>query len=243
MTMNKDNGSSDNTLRIFASATQPCSYLDEEESSSLFIDPEANINSHTYSYLSQLGFRRSGKFIYRPDCMNCQACIPIRIDVNAFTMSKSQQRIYNKNKDLAIVACDNIDTEQHYRLYANYIQQRHHDGDMYPPSIEQYTGFLNNPFGNTRFFNIELQQRLIAVAVVDVLDDGFSAVYTFYDPDEDKRSLGTFAVLWQLHYAKQCNMDYLYLGYWIKSSQKMAYKSRFKPAEILMNKQWRPLMG
>ncbi|NRB40482.1 MAG: arginyltransferase [Pseudomonadales bacterium] len=230
-------------LRLYASAPQPCSYLEGMESEALFIDPEAKMNQHSYSYLSKLGFRRSGNLIYRPDCQHCQACIPIRIPVAHFKTSKSQKRLLKKNTDIRVVKSHSIDDEHFYKLYADYICFRHADGDMYPPSKEQYTSFLNNAIGCTEYFSFMCGDKLIAVAVIDRLNDGFSAVYTFYDPCEEKRSPGTLAVLWQIEHAKQLHLDYVYLGYWIKDSQKMQYKSRFKPAEILLNQQWRPLLS
>ncbi len=229
-------------IRLYASAPQPCSYLDDLESEALFIDPKAEIDQDTYSYLSQLGFRRSGNLIYRPDCQNCQACIAIRIPVQSFRATRSQKRLLKKNDDLTISQVDDITSEQYYRLYAQYIALRHADGDMYPPNHEQYQSFLNNALGCTRYFVFKKEEQIIAVAVVDELNDGYSAVYTFYDADEEKRSLGTLAVLKQIEFAKQQQLEFVYLGYWIKNCQKMAYKSRFQPAEILINQKWHPLI-
>lgn len=228
-------------LRLFSSAPQPCSYIDQQDSSSIFIDPDAEISPQAYSQLSQLGFRRSGNFIYKPDCTNCQACIPMRIPVSQFKASKSQKRILKKNADLNIFETHSIQSDKYYQLYSDYINLRHADGDMYPASREQYDSFLNNPFGCTKYFSFSDKDKVIAVSVVDQLIDGLSAVYTFYDPNEESRSLGTLAILWQIQHAAQQNLQHLYLGYWIKNCQKMNYKSRFKPSEILINQKWTPL--
>ena len=230
------------SLAVYASAPHPCSYIDGEEAEALFIDPNIDIKPEQYSHLATLGFRRSGKLIYRPDCQHCQACIPIRLPVKHFKASKSQKRIIKKNADLVIEQISSIEATEFYQLYENYINQRHADGDMYPADEEQYLSFLGNALGSTQYFTFSTQDKLIAVAVVDRLDDGLSAVYTFFDPTENERSLGTFAVLWQIEHAKALELNHLYLGYWVKGSQKMEYKSRFKPAEILINQQWRPLI-
>ena len=121
-------------LKLFATAPHPCSYLDEQEASTVFIDPDADINQSHYTYLSECGFRRSGHFLYKPDCMNWQACISLRLPVNAYQFSRSEKRILNKNRDLQVFRSQHIFDDDYYQLYANYINHRHRDGDMYPPS-------------------------------------------------------------------------------------------------------------
>jgi len=226
-------------LRQYTTAPHPCSYLPGEEASTLFVDPEAEINQKTYSYLTQRGYRRSGNYLYKPDCLQCSACLSLRIPVNDYTFGRSDKRILQRNRDLSSIQVEHIFQDAFYQLYKDYITSRHQDGDMYPPSLEQYRGFLNNPFGNTEYHAfIDEQQAIKAVAVIDRLDDGLSAIYTFFDAQEDKRSLGTYAILWQIQQAQKLGLDYVYLGYWVKQCPKMNYKTRFRPAEILINQRW-----
>ena len=224
-------------LRLYSTAPHPCSYLDEE-ASTLFIDPEADIDLATFSYLNERGFRRSGPHIYKPSCLNCQACLSYRVLVDEFQFSKSQKRIIRRNQDLSIKVSNSIDTPSHYKLYEQYINSRHQDGDMYPASEEQFRNFLANHLGNTFYLEASLNQQLIAVAVIDECQNGLSAVYTFFDTAEQQRSLGQFMILQQLQLAARFELPYLYLGYWVKHSQKMAYKSRYRPAEIFLNQRW-----
>lgn len=226
------------TLKFFVTPSHTCSYLEQQKASTLFADPKIKISSATYSQLTELGFRRSGEFLYKPHCDFCQACIPVRVPVNQFVASKRQQRICRKNEDLSIAKVDCKFSKEHYRLYAKYIQARHRDGDMYPPSAEQYKSFLFSEWGNTFFLEFRLEGKLIAVAVTDTLSNGFSAVYSFYDVNFSSRSLGVYSVLSQIAFARNEQLDYLYLGYWIDQSTKMSYKKEFQPFEIYRNKQW-----
>lgn len=226
------------SLKLFATQPHPCSYLEDQEATTLFVDPEAPVDITLYSQLSQLGFRRSGSHLYRPQCKNCQACISCRIPVALFNPNRSQRRCWQRNSDVVISVTDNINTRKHYELYAKYIAQRHKDGDMYPPSITQYEAFLTREWGVTRYLELHAGEHLLGVAVCDQLEDGLSAVYTFYDPDEERRSLGVFAILAQIEIARNQGMNYLYLGYWIKQCHKMRYKIQYRPLELLLNRRW-----
>lgn len=231
------------TLKQYTTAPHACSYLPEQEASTLFIDPQAPIDEQTYSTLSERGYRRSGHYLYKPDCLHCNACISLRIPAKKYQFSRSDKRIFKRNADLVHQQVEHIFQDEYYQLYRNYINVRHNDGDMYPPSLEQYVNFLNNAYGNTQFHTFsDSQGQLLAVAVVDKLENAFSAVYTFYEPNDNKRSLGTYAILWQLFEAQRQNIDYVYLGYWIKQCTKMRYKTRFRPAEILINQRWLTLL-
>ncbi len=230
-------------LRIFYTAPHACSYLPGQESTTAFIDPDAAIDNATYTYLSERGYRRSGNYMYKPDCFRCSACISLRVPVNKHVFSRSDKRVFKRNSDLSVEIVPDIQADHYYQLYADYINQRHADGDMYPPNYQQYSDFLNNAYGNTRYAVFKNQQEQIkAVAVIDQLENGLSAVYTFYDPLEEKRGLGILAVLWQIQQAQQLGLDYVYLGYWIKQCAKMSYKTRFRPAEILINQRWLTLL-
>lgn len=227
-----------NGLKFFSTSAHPCSYLPEQQAVTLFADPKSKLSEHIYSELSDLGFRRSGNYLYRPHCGPCQACVPVRIPVDRFAPSRSQQRNWKLNQDLEVSQRAPVFDEEHYALYERYIRERHFDGDMFPPSEEQYRSFLNSDWCNTRFYEFRLHGRLLAVAACDQLEQGLSAVYTFYDPDEGKRGLGTYAVLWQIEETRRLGLYALYLGYWIKNCQKMRYKIAYRPIELLINHEW-----
>jgi arginine-tRNA-protein transferase len=199
------------------------------------------MNSTLYGQLSLYGFRRSGNYIYRPQCAECQACIPVRIPVADFVPNRQQKRTGRFNEDLEISSVSANFVQEHYDLYAKYIHVRHSDGDMFPPSIAQYVSFLFSDWCNTRLIEFRAEGRLLAVAVCDYLRNGLSAVYTFYDPEEEKRSLGTIAVLWQIKEALRLGLPYVYLGYWVKESPKMAYKTRYQPLEAFISQRWQVL--
>jgi arginine-tRNA-protein transferase len=226
------------TLRFFRTPAHPCSYLDDREATTLFVDPSTPMTSTLYSRLSQRGFRRSGEFLYRPHCQGCNACIPVRIPVNQFQWRRRHRRLLERNADLTVESRPARFDRELYNLYARYISRRHGDGDMYPPSEEQFTGFLISQWSDTRFFCFRSRGRLLAVAVVDRLEDGLSAVYTFYDPDEPTRGLGNLAVLWELERCRREGLPYLYLGYWVDGCRKMTYKGKFRPLELLRDNIW-----
>lgn len=229
------------TLAFFATPPHDCSYLPDREATTMFVDPRADINKRLYSQLTSLGFRRSGSHYYRPHCESCAACIPVRIDTRYFEHDRNQRRVMSRNADLTCAMAPGHFTDEYYELYDRYIRQRHADGDMYPPSREQFTSFLVEGATETWFLEMRLEGRLIGLAVVDALEDGLSAIYTVFDPEEDKRSLGTFAVLWQIEEVRRRGTPYLYLGYWIKACRKMNYKTRFRPIEALLDGRWQPL--
>ncbi|MBE9539615.1 MAG: arginyltransferase [Proteobacteria bacterium] len=229
-------------IKVYTTYPHSCSYLEDQEAVTLFVDPKHTVDKALYSSLSGLGFRRSGSHIYRPHCEACNACIPSRIPVAEFRMSRGQRRTWNRNQDLVVEESETIIDDAAYQLYTNYIEMRHKDGDMYPPVREQYESFLNNPWQCTRYYRFYLpengQQTLVAIAVADFLDDGQSAIYTFFDPTQEKRSLGTYTILWQVDNARNSGLNYLYLGYWIRNCQKMSYKTSYRPLELRINNSW-----
>ena len=225
-------------LRLFLTEPHDCSYLPEERATTAFVDPAVPVSKAVYSRLSELGFRRSGRYIYTPRCENCQACIATRIPVKQFKPNRQQKRCANRNDDLLIRLCDDIDHGEHFALYERYISERHYDGDMYPPTRSQYDDFIGEQLESSRVIEYRIQDRLVAGAVVDLLDDGISAIYTYYDPEPSKRSLGTFAILSQISIANDLDLSFVYLGYWIKECDKMAYKSGFRPLEMRVNNRW-----
>ena len=227
-------------IRVYTTFPHACSYLAEQEATTLFIDPRQAVSIDLYTQLSIMGFRRSGDHLYRPHCSRCNACVPSRVRVDGFSRSRSQNRVWNRNQDLRVVEANNIDDDEAYHLYHRYIEGRHADGDMYPPDRDQYRSFLNNGLHCTRYFRFYEGESLVGVVVADQMLDGLSAIYTFYDPRAEKRSLGTYAVLYQIHLMQEAGLDYVYLGYWIQNSHKMNYKSRFRPLEQLQNGSWQP---
>jgi len=225
-------------LNFFASAPEPCSYLDNRKSVSAFANPHMDMDMDTYNELIQHGFRRSGGYIYRPHCPNCQECISVRVPVRKHRYSRNEQRVIKRNSDLRISIMPGRYRDEHFDLYRRYIDDRHDDGSMANPNKSDYHRFLICDWTDTLFFEYRLNRILIAVAVCDITDSGLSAVYTFFDPDYANRSLGHFAILSQIHETQLRELDYLYLGYWIRDCNKMSYKRRYKPLEAFLNDQW-----
>jgi arginine-tRNA-protein transferase len=229
------------TLVFFATPAHDCSYLPDREATTMFVDPRAKVDKHLYSQLTALGFRRSGSHYYRPHCEHCNACVPVRLRVEDFKPDRSQRRVLKKNDDLNCRMVRASFTERYYDLYAHYIEERHADGDMYPPSREQFTSFLVECATDSWFIEILDGENLVGLAAVDKLDEGLSAIYTVFDPAYEHRSLGTFAVLWQIQEARRQQLPYLYLGYWIADCRKMNYKTRFRPIEALRGGHWQTM--
>ena len=226
-------------MLLFATPPHACGYLDGQTATTVFADPRVANNSSVYTMLSRYGFRRSGNHLYRPQCETCHACVPVRVAVKPFQIRKSQKRVWRRNQDLEVRTRDDSFDPEHFSLYRKYIGARHPGGSMDNPSEEQYREFLTCAWANTAFFEFRLEKRLAAVAVSDVLDDGLSAVYTFFDPDLSRRSLGAFAILWQIEEARRRGLSWLYLGYWIEESPKMRYKGDYRPQQRLIDGRWR----
>lgn len=225
-------------LRFFTTPAHDCSYLEGRQAITLFADPLARIDKKLYSALSEVGFRRSGTHIYRPYCQTCSACVPVRIPVGRFSPDRRQRRIWSKNQDLEVTRSVPCLSEEYFRLYARYVNTRHQDGDMYPANVDQFESFLVQGRPEAVFFEFRAQEKLLAVAVADELVDGLSAIYTFFDPDAEKRSPGVYAVLWLIEETRRLDMCHLYLGYWIKRCQKMSYKMDYQPIEMFLNNHW-----
>ena len=227
------------SLRLFRTIPHPCSYLDNEEASTVFVDPEVIPSIDLLSELSEIGFRRSGPHVYRPDCGSCNACVSVRIPTGAFSPNRRFKRVLTRNQDVTITTTLSIANNPDTRaLYERYVNTRHQDGDMFPASQEQFDSFIVSPSESTRFFLFTIGTKLIAVTVCDELRQGLSAVYTFFDPDESKRSPGTFAILSLIAHARLKQLPYVFLGYWVKDCRKMEYKLDFRPIELLQDKRW-----
>ncbi len=227
------------TLVFYATPEHDCSYLDDRLATTIFVDPKARISQDLYSRLTHLGFRRSGSHYYRPRCNQCNACISVRVPVARFRPDRSQKRVWARNHDVIASAAPVRFSDEHYALYERYIRERHQDGDMFPPSQDQYRNFLLDARPETRLLEFRLpDERLLAVSVVDRTHDGLSAIYTFFDPSGTDRSPGVYAVLHQIAQCQALHLPYLYLGYWIRGCRKMSYKTRYRPMEILLRDQW-----
>lgn len=226
------------SVRLFRTSPHPCSYKDNEQAATVFVDPDLVIDKSLNSKLSELGYRRSGAHLYRPDCEFCSACLSCRIPVANFQMKRRHKRILKRNEDLTVIECSELSGEEPWALYQRYIDIRHRDGDMYPATREQFEAFIKTKTVDTRFFKFYQGTKLVAVSVTDVLEQGLSAVYTFFDPDAPLRSLGNFVILWQVQHSQELGLPYLFLGYWIKGCEKMQYKSEFRPLELFVNGRW-----
>jgi arginine-tRNA-protein transferase len=216
----------------------PCSYLPGRMATMLFFDPHYQLDSDQYAGLVRFGFRRSGDLIYRPQCQACTACIPVRVPVEHFRCDRGQRRVWKRNQDLIVIPRPQVYEQEHFDLYHRYQATRHAGGELNDPDPQKYVAFLCAHGMNTLFYEFRHQRKLLAVAVTDILPDGLSAVYTFFDPDEKRRSLGVYSVLWQIQEAKARSVPCVYLGYWIQECQKMSYKANYQPLEVFINGRW-----
>ncbi len=224
-------------LRVFLTGEHPCSYLPGRRARNLVVEPGA-MDATVHGPLARLGFRRSGTHVYRPHCEGCQACIPLRVAVERFDPSRAQRRAWARNRDLKARWTSATLGPEHRALLQRYLDARHPGGGMDETDPADYEAFFGADWSDTALVEFRLDARLLAAAVVDRHDDGLSAVYTFYDPGEGRRSLGVYAVLWQIHQTRRLSLPWLYLGYWVRACDKMRYKASFRPHQLRVAGHW-----
>ncbi|WP_133407114.1 arginyltransferase [Parashewanella tropica] len=223
---------------IYLGLTQafPCSYLDDKQEQLLTLT-DTVVEAGLYERMLGLGFRRSGNAIYKPHCPSCSACQSIRIPAIDFKPSRRQKRTLKQNHQFTWRHTTQINSD-YYPLYEKYINKRHQDGSMYPASQEQFDQFLLCDWLNDNYIEVYDEKRLIGVAVIDVLSKNISAIYSFFDPEYHKHSLGSHMILLTIELAKQLNKDYVYLGYQIDACRKMNYKTKYQPYQLLTDAGW-----
>ncbi|VAW80994.1 Arginyl-tRNA--protein transferase [hydrothermal vent metagenome] len=237
--MNRDKQTGDEqSLRFYATPPRPCTYLENRSAISVFADPDVTLSPAIYEKLAPLGFRRSGKDLYIPACANCNQCIPARVMVETFQRTRSQQRVWQRNRDVSCSALDARFEQEHFELYCRYLSQRHPGGGMENPSPDDYLNFMTSNWSDTLFLEFRHNGSLLGVAVTDCLPDALSSVYTFFDPEFSRHSPGTLAILTQIETARELGLSWLYLGYWVSGCRKMTYKNRFRPLQVFRDGNW-----
>ncbi len=227
--------------KLYLSAPHPCPYIEPETASTVLLDPNFSVDNALFSILIKAGFRRSGDTVYRPHCRNCEACVSVRIPAREFRPSRTQSRTLKKNADLTTSLVPATFKQEHFDLYCRYQKWRHTGDIMDHNDPERYREFMVESSVETVFIEYRLDGKLVALSVCDLPEDGMSAVYTFFDPLMPKRSLGTYAILKQVEYVREMQLDWLYLGYWIEGCKKMSYKTQFRPIFGFVKKEWRLL--
>jgi arginyl-tRNA--protein-N-Asp/Glu arginylyltransferase len=228
-----------NIHRYLRSFPHSCGYVTDQKAITKFFHPSNKIDNDIYSELSMNGFRRSGQHAYIPDCPSCTKCIPARLKVTEFKPRKSHLRTIKRNSDLIMTKESSTFSNEHFQLYQSYVSSRHADSPMLNLSRKEFIGFLTAPWSETFFLEFRYEKKLLAVAAIDILRNGISSVYTFFCPSSSQRGLGNFAILKQIEMAAELNLEWLYLGYWLRDCKKMSYKTNFQPIQLMTGGKWR----
>ena len=229
---------------FFTTTPMPCPYLDNRLEQRMVTELLGPDSTDLGNRLSLAGFRRSHTISYTPVCDGCSACVSVRVPVREFQPNKTQRRTLKRNADLSVEECPPIATEEQYILFKSYIETRHKDGDMALMIDEDYAAMVEETPVRTALVEFRDQQdKLLAGVLIDRFDDGLSAIYSFFDVDQNARSLGSYVVLWLIEHARLQGLDYVYLGYWVQGSPKMEYKRNFKPLEGFTSSGWKRLPG
>ncbi len=229
---------------FFTSQPQPCPYLADRIERKIVTELTGPDAADLHEALARAGFRRSHAIAYMPACPGCSACIAVRIPVAEFRPSRTMRRIIKANADLTARMVPALSTHEHYALFARYQKQRHTGGDMALMEYHEYRSMVEDSPIDT--YLAEFRDgggHLAGVTLIDQTSDGLSAVYSFFDPDQVARSLGTHAVLWLIGEARRRHLPYIYLGYWVAESPKMSYKIRYQPLEAFGPDGWRRITG
>ena len=217
---------------VFRTPQLTCPYLEGRVESRIAVDLTGPDASERYDRLSQTGFRRTGRFAYRPDCLGCSACVSVRVLAEKFRAGRSHRRIQNLNADLKVLERPAVATPEQFWLFRRYQLTRHGDGDMATMDFSDYRAIVEEGLPETRLIEFRKPDgRLVLVGLIDWLRDGPSAVYGFFEPKETRRSLGSLLILWLIEQAQARELPHTYLGYWIAECRKMTYKTRFQPLE------------
>jgi arginyl-tRNA--protein-N-Asp/Glu arginylyltransferase len=225
-------------IQFYVTTEYSCGYINGQDAQSIVATPYKNVNSKNFNSFMSKGFRRSGQYVYKPNCKDCSACIPIRVLASNFNVSRSQKRLKKYLDNLSVKLLPLTFNEEHYNLYVNYQNKRHQNNDGAEDNVADYNDFLIKSNVTSRLVEFRLNNQLKMVTIIDIINDGISAVYTFYDCSDQKLSLGTMSIIWLLELCKEEKLSFLYLGYWIHESQKMKYKTNFKPYELMIEGVW-----
>ena len=229
--------------KVFFYTTSPlaCPYLDGKVERRIVTELSGMDTNNLHNALSKSGFRRSHFMAYAPVCPNCSACIPVRIPVEQFTFSKSWRRLENRFSNLEVQECQPVATQEQYLLFESYQKSRHEDGDMAAMDFFDYRSMVEETLVDTAVVEFRDEGKLVSALLMDRLDDGLSAVYSFFDDDKKYQGLGNAMVLWSIRRSLELNLPYVYLGYLIKDCRKMSYKARYSPLEGCVEGLWSPV--
>lgn len=236
--MDLNNKPSFEKIQFYTTTKYSCSYIDKMDAQSLVATPYKSIKQSVFHDLIEKGFRRSGQYIYKPNCESCTACIPIRLVANKFLPSKTQKRIIKKHSYLRTKEAPLVFKQNHFELYRKYQNARHKVKNEEQNDLDDYNDFLIKSNVQSKLMEFWDGDSLKIVSIIDLVNDGISAVYTFFDPDDRKVSFGTYAVTWLINWCKTQQLKYIYLGYWIGDCDKMKYKTNFKPYELYIGGYW-----